>query len=133
MMENTKLDKLLMENFTINYVKSRTLKTFIERFININYDNPEFFDLIFLKTKEKLKDLETFRDNYDNKKFIEYIKEECIKESIIPETITHQDYIKYINILNTIGVNCCFKTKQDYTFTDINVVIFENNETFVFL
>ena len=42
-------------------------------------------------------------------------------------------YIKYINILNTIGVNCCFKTKQDYTFTDINVVIFENNETFVFL
>ncbi len=123
----------MIENLTINYIKIRSLKTYVERFINIKYDNPELFNQIYLKAQDKLKELNTFKDNYDNEVFREFIKEECIKERIIPETIDKIDHVKYSNMLSAVCANCLFRSNLDYNFISANEVVFKNNERFLFL
>jgi hypothetical protein len=127
------LSKLMIENLTINYIKIRSLKTYVERFINIKYDNPELFNQIYLKAHDKLKELNTFNDNYDNDKFREYIKEECIKERVMPETIDKIDHIKYVNMVSAVCANCLFRSNLDYEFINTNEVVFKNNERFIFI
>ena len=126
------LSKLMIENLTINYIKIRSLKTLVERFINIKYENEYFFQEIYLKAKEKLKELETFNVNYDNEMFKNFIKEECMKERVLPETIIQKDYIKYVNMLNTVCVNCLFRSNIDYKFINVNEVVFQDELRFSF-
>jgi len=124
------LIKLLRQNsFEINYIKIRYVKTLLERFINQKYDNTEFFDFIYQKLKFKLEELksvcdiiikngETIIKSYNNTKFIDYIKDECINESIIVETITQLDFIKYYNICVLCILNCLLKLRKNYEFID---------------
>jgi hypothetical protein len=118
--------------FDINYISIRYIKTVLDRLMTEEYSNTELFELIYSSCLERQIELTTMldKDVLDITKFREYIKNEMMraKETILLETISSEDYAKYMNMCQIAMMHCLFKIRKGYRYQSPTELVFINND-----